>query len=531
MTDCNRIITLGLLDNFTRGLIQDGTGGTVSVNYGDKPETYCPTYSELISGVFIPVYNHSASPNLDTDGIYINGTYANNQCVILRDLEAIYTRYQDLTITANPTSAGACGSIITLGYELKYKRYTKSYANSCTSYTTTEQDVQDAAATVSWEQSPTIGTINYPNFTVSKNDGSGGSSEARTTNLNATVVCRGTTIRSNTIQITQSGLGGSWETVSTTSSDAYSNFILTVYNIPFTGGTASGSITKTTTITTHQRWVDECGKAYSDITQDLTETTSTTEYWTSAITAGNCDDTQWVSGNIYRRHYLPVFYDIPANTEVVQTGECVTCDCAEFSISPNVIVLPSSASTAYTNYSDISCIEITSINYSDSWVQVTNESSNNQLKITASKNENDNIRTSNITVNYSGDGCTSHTELTVMQAGGYLCDCDKALVLDKEYLYWSAASTQSKSVSVIPNDCVKKNTISVSSSDHFSAAYDSSNNTITITPTGTNETHDSIDEIIVIDYELKEGVQSECNKIIHVTQKGKDCGCDDLIFN
>lgn len=58
ITNCNKIITLGYLDDFIKSssssLIQDDNGEPVSVNYHGLPRTYCPTYSDLTSNSFIP---------------------------------------------------------------------------------------------------------------------------------------------------------------------------------------------------------------------------------------------------------------------------------------------------------------------------------------------------------------------------------------------------------------------------------------------------------------------------------------------
>jgi len=96
MTECQRIITLGYLDSFINGLIQSSANGTIlSVNYGGKSATYCPTYSELTGGTYIQVSSQNTSPNLDTDGIFVNGTYTNNQNVRQQDL---YEDIQDIVV-------------------------------------------------------------------------------------------------------------------------------------------------------------------------------------------------------------------------------------------------------------------------------------------------------------------------------------------------------------------------------------------------------------------------------------------------
>ena len=172
-TECNRIITLGYLDAFINGLVQSSDDGHIlSVNYRGRLASYCPTYSELTGGSFIQVSFLNASPSLDDDGIYVTGTYEENQNVRQIDLGVKYTRYKELVIGANPTSnISACETAVTLSYVLTYTRYDKKTdaATTCTTTITTSSDVADDYASVFWSHSPSIGLIAYPTFTIYKN--------------------------------------------------------------------------------------------------------------------------------------------------------------------------------------------------------------------------------------------------------------------------------------------------------------------------------------------------------------------------
>ena len=98
-TECNHIITIGYLKDFTNGLIQNASGVAQQVNMNALPasartDSYCPTYAQLTGGSLIPIFvnagNHKWSQNVD--GITIKGTYDQNQCVKQEDLVATYTR-------------------------------------------------------------------------------------------------------------------------------------------------------------------------------------------------------------------------------------------------------------------------------------------------------------------------------------------------------------------------------------------------------------------------------------------------------
>ena len=134
ITDCDKIITLRELDNLIGDYIQNSNGQTLRVNYNGKDPSYCPPYSELTNGTYIQKYNQvTNNPTNDTDGITVNGSYANNQCVRRGDVKVIYTRYSGLTINANPDTLNITGGIVTLSHTLKYNRCERTYKSDCSS--------------------------------------------------------------------------------------------------------------------------------------------------------------------------------------------------------------------------------------------------------------------------------------------------------------------------------------------------------------------------------------------------------------
>ena len=188
ITNCNKIITLDYLDDFIKSnsssLIQDDNGEPVSVNYHGYPSTYCPTYSDLMSGDFIP-YAQTLE-HVESDGIRINGEYTNNQNVRIEDLVVDYTRFNSLSLSAAPTTFHVSGGTSTLSYDLSFNKYTKSLSGtSCDGIEIGSEEIKDTTTTVEWIQNPIIGEINYPNFTINRVE------SAMTSQLSGKITFRG----------------------------------------------------------------------------------------------------------------------------------------------------------------------------------------------------------------------------------------------------------------------------------------------------------------------------------------------------
>ena len=190
ITNCNKIITLGYLDDFIKSssisLIQDDNGEPVSVNYHGHPRTYCPTYSDLTSNSFIPYAQTIEHDYIGSDGIRINGEYEDNQNVCIEDLEVDYTRFNSLSLSASPTTFHVSGGTSTLSYDLSFNKYTKTLSGtSCNGVAIDSEEIKDTTTTVEWIQNPIIGEINYPNFVIN------GVESAMTSQVSGKITFRG----------------------------------------------------------------------------------------------------------------------------------------------------------------------------------------------------------------------------------------------------------------------------------------------------------------------------------------------------
>ena len=219
LNECNHIITIGYLKSFVNGLIQNNSdGSTKNVDWSSLPasartDNYCPTYAQLTGGSLVQVYSAGYSPNKNTDGIIIGGSYTNTQCVKQEDLSLKYTRFKSLTIFAGPVVISQCGGDSTLSYEHLYNVTTKTMTDCTVDTASTTSTVETASTTnneLTWSKgsSSQAGTISYPTFTMPKN--SAKNAPSRSTTIKASVSFRGTTNNSNTVTITQNAMGGSY---------------------------------------------------------------------------------------------------------------------------------------------------------------------------------------------------------------------------------------------------------------------------------------------------------------------------------
>ena len=149
-TDCNRVVNIKYLKDLIGSDIQksDGTTYTIASTYDEK---YCPKYSELTGGTYVPVAANGTTPNSDTDGLVIASQYTNNsgtksnydanQLVHLEDVSARYTRYKSFTASiSNATNISACeGGTATISCTHKYDRTTKSMGSDCTTGSTSSE--------------------------------------------------------------------------------------------------------------------------------------------------------------------------------------------------------------------------------------------------------------------------------------------------------------------------------------------------------------------------------------------------------
>ena len=331
-TECNHIITIGYLKDFTNGLIQNGSGVAQSVNLNALPssartDSYCPTYAQLTGGSLIPNFvnagSHKWSQNVD--GITINGSYGSTQCVKQEDLVATYTRFESLTITATPsTNISECGGTSRMSYTYTLRKYVKSMNTACTVSTTssTDTDTTDSGdAAIVYSANQTWATISKPTVTLAKNGTH--DSPARSVTITGRITFRGTQ-HSTTATIGQKALTGDYKFWYHTY-ELYSRDSVTVSPDHFDCN--GGDWEATGYYTNHDwdvyRWQDSCGVDYNSDTENRNHTypSYTESYSSGTVSFVDCET-------------LPSDY---THTETVNyygktaswTQECPTCsgDC------------------------------------------------------------------------------------------------------------------------------------------------------------------------------------------------------------
>ena len=299
-TECNHIITIGYLRNFTSGLIQNASGVAQDLNLNALPasartDSYCPTYAQLTGGSLIANFTNAGSHkwSQNVDGITINGSYSPTQCVKQEDLVATYTRFESLTITATPsTNIDACSGVSTMAYTYVLRKYVKSMNTACTVSTTsaTETDTTDSGdAAIVYTSNQTWATVSKPTVTLAKNGSH--DSPARTVTITGRITFRGTQ-HSTTATIQQNGLKGEykyWYHTAVT----YSYDSVTVSPDYFDCN--GGSWEATGYYTNHDwdvyRWQDECGVDYNEDTEPRNHTypSYSESYSSGSVPEINCE--------------------------------------------------------------------------------------------------------------------------------------------------------------------------------------------------------------------------------------------------
>ena len=270
-TECYRVVTIGYLKSFIGNNIQNSAGTVVYVNT-TKPDTYCPTYSELTGGSLIPNWVQGSTPNGDRDGIVVSssailgGNYAANQLVDQKDLSLKYTRFKNFGISASPTTISECGGNSTLSYSHVYTRYNKYMNDSCAT-ASTSSDVSDTAnGEVSWSAG-SYGSISYPTYSIGKNGSVSASS--RSTTVTATITFRGSS-HSDSVTITQNALTGGYSqyvTYYTVTTSVGAN-PSSSQSFGCDGGTYSATGTRYYDTYYRYSWTDSCGENYPSLTSD-----------------------------------------------------------------------------------------------------------------------------------------------------------------------------------------------------------------------------------------------------------------------
>lgn len=316
--ECNHIVTLGYLQNFISGLVQNSSGVLVNVDFHDKDATYCPTYGDLINGYYIPTRNEATQPSGDDDGISIGGSYSSDQCVMQQDLSVKYTRFNSITASASDYTISECGGSSNLSYTLTFTRTTK-YMNSSCSTASTSTDVNDTSAT--WATS-SFGSISNSVFTVGKNGSI--SANSRTTTITISKPFRDAT-RLSSFDITQNALTGDYSVFDSSGITSYDSFSIGTKSFNCDGGTTTSA--GTYTITSIYKWKDSCGTEYPSVTSSTT--TSKSESGSISISARSPYDSTCTPATgttvTVNWHGLTDTY--------TQTCPCISCGCDKLNIS------------------------------------------------------------------------------------------------------------------------------------------------------------------------------------------------------
>jgi len=337
-TECYRVVTIGYLKNFISNLIQNSTGGTVTISRTD--DTYCPTYSELTGGTIIQTWSQGSTPNGDRDGIVVNssailgGNYAANQLVDQKDLSLRYTRFNSLSIARSGSgNISECGGSATLTYTYNYKRYNKYMNDSCVT-ASSESTVDSVCGELGYHT--TYGSVsNCTAYSIGKNGTVSASS--RSDSIYADVTFRGTNHASNTVTITQNALSGSYSTYVSerTVTTAVSASRSSAYEFGCGGGTYSATGTRHYNTYTTYKWKDSCGTEYSDKTQERqTSTGSTQSLGSKSGTFGSVTcPTEDCSGSASLSFEYDGYSD---SVSFIRTGRnsCVHCTCDVYALDP-----------------------------------------------------------------------------------------------------------------------------------------------------------------------------------------------------
>ena len=280
-TNCNKIVTIGYLRNFTNGLIQDASGAVQEVNLNSLPSTartdsYCPTYAQLTGGSLIPNFNDGGNNkwSKNVDGITVNGSYDSTQCVKQEDLRVTYTRFESLTTTATPsTNISECGGNSTMAYTYTLRKYVKAMNGDCEAITTstTSIDTSDSGdAAVEYKSNQDWAIVTKPTVTLLKN----GTHDAAARNaiITSTITFRDTQ-HSATATIGQKALTGDYKFLMH-KSEIFTYDSVSVSPIHF--NCDGGTWTATGYYTNHDwdvyRWEDSCGTAYDNDTVNRNDT-------------------------------------------------------------------------------------------------------------------------------------------------------------------------------------------------------------------------------------------------------------------
>ena len=462
-TECLRVVTIGYLKDFIGTYVQNSTNGSpISIQRSD--DTYCPTYSELTGGTIIQTWSQGSTPRSDRDGITVNQTwaggssgYAANQLVDQRDLGLKFTRFNALSITRtdNGGDIWECGGSATLSYTYNYKRYTKTMSSSCSVSSTNTTD-NGPCGELTYHT--TYGSVsNCTNYSIGKNGSF--SAASRTDNVYASTTFRGTTRTSNSVDIPQKALTGSysreknrWEETTSVTATATSQT-----SFDCVGGPYSARGTRKYNVVGQFAWVDSCNVEYSQTQNRNISTNQTEDLGTTGGTFGYhdcCEGSYSTSANI---QFSKGGKSSPTITFTQSCPDCSsdpscsspTCEGVEYTIYPDKQIGCGGGSVTFTFEGGCKCsllnITTTSMSFAEdgetktasftlaaacgldwtkpSWITITesrNDDGTGTLSCVASANDTGSQRTGTIKLKVNGSECHS---ISVSQGGEAPVDC------------------------------------------------------------------------------------------------------------
>ena len=501
-TSCDKIITLGELSNFIGDYIHSSSDDSViHIDAATKGATYCPTYGEILD--MLPVSNQGSHPTLDVDGIIINGTYANNQCVRQGDISLKYTVFRSLTISATTTTfVTDQGGVSTLSKTLTYTRGEKKWNSSCSIANVTTVDVIDTVnSAVTWVQSPNvIGTIVYPTFTISS------ASTETETYVNAHATHNGVQHNSNSIKFILTGtsctcneltLAGSvvyWDSdddnekyMRYAAESCISNIVSSVNNNHFT------TIVNTTE-----------NKIYII---PIEPNTGLTDISGTVAVSYNTNSTSCASGRTFT---------------VVHKKKI--CNCNNFTLSDNELTWENTESSAKSiTYTADECISNITVSSSSAHFTATVDTGTTKIKITpTSTNTGSTAITSTVKVSYKSGTIDCSSAITVTH-NATDCTCDLNLVGTE--LTWEYSSKTQSCMVYTASDCISNITAN-SSNAHFTVTVDAVNKKICVTPTTENTGTSAISGVVTVN--SMAGYTSCTSRTFNVIHNINGCSCGSL---
>lgn len=352
-TNCLKVVTIGYIKSFIDSLIQNSTGGTVTVSSAFSNDEYCPTYQQLTDGTVVQVHSYSSNPRNDVDGIGVAATctetgvaYSATQVVNQADLLVYYTRLNELSVSSSKSvGLSECGEATTLTTTYTYKRYVKSMNNLCevpTPTSTTEPG--DCQNDVIWYTdfmglTNSGSTATCTSYTVGKNGSV--SAVSRCDHVSGTTTFRGTSYSTNRLEICQNALTGSCSSVVSTYrvTTAFTGSSTTT---AFTGCETSAytaTFTRYYDVWEIKKWVDSCGVDYPSITCSAKTSDSGSEVITSITQnweAVECPTEEQTDNSAITYTYTDTNYGVtqtswPASVSFTRTcsQSCISCHCED----------------------------------------------------------------------------------------------------------------------------------------------------------------------------------------------------------